>query len=294
MYAEAERVRIKETNRQKLTSRFVYDLYSAQELQGRETCMMDWNSSKYLKFASERTRPAIDLVNRIFYDKPKKILDIGCGPGNSSEVLARRYPDADVLGIDNSPAMIEAAGAQHPDIRFMRCDANKDLSKLGSNFDIVFSNACIQWIPDHPALLKNMMGLLKSGGVVAVQTPMNYQEPIHRIITQISLGHKWASKFDNPRIFYNLTPEEYYDLLSDNASDFCIWQTTYFHRMKSHGDIMEWYRATGLRPYLNVLSETDQLDFENDIYHEVINAYPKQKNGEIIFRFPRFFFTAIK
>ena len=256
--------------------------------------MTDWDSSEYLKFADERTQPAIDLVNRIDYEKPKKILDIGCGPGNSSGVLAQRYPDADVLGIDSSPAMIEAARVQHPNIRFMLCDANRDLRILDKNFDIVFSNACIQWIPDHNALLKNMMCLLKPGGVIAIQTPMNDQEPIHQIIKQISTSQKWSSKFKNPRIFYNLTQSEYYDLLSDIASDFCIWQTTYFHRMKSHSDIMEWYRATGLRPYLNVLSEEDKLGFEKDIYDELIIAYPKQRNGEIIFRFPRFFFTATK
>lgn len=190
--------------------------------------------------------------------------------------------------------MIEAARAQHPAIRFMPCDASKDLRLLDKDYDIVFSNACIQWIPDHNTLLKNMMSLLKPGGIMAVQTPMNYEEPIHLIIRQVSASAKWASKFGNPRIFYNLTPGEYYDLLSELASDFCVWQTTYFHKMKSHSDIMEWYRATGLRPYLNVLSESDKPDFEKDIYHELIRAYPKQKNGEIIFRFPRFFFTATK
>lgn len=256
--------------------------------------MTDWDSAKYLKFGDERTQPAIDLVNRINFQNPKKILDIGCGPGNSSAVLAQRYPDADVLGIDNSPAMIEAARVQHPGIRFMQCDASRDLHLLDRNFDIVFSNACIQWIPDHHTLLKNMMYLLKPGGVIAIQIPMNCQEPIHQIIKQISTSHKWFSKFENPRIFYNLTQSGYYDLLSDIASDFCIWQTTYFHKMKSHSDIMEWYRATGLRPYLNALSKTDRLNFESDIYGELINTYPKQKNGEIIFRFPRFFFTATK
>lgn len=254
--------------------------------------MADWDSTKYLKFKNERTQPAIDLVNRINIEKPQKILDIGCGPGNSSEVLARRYKNADILGIDSSPAMIEAARVKYPDIRFMQCDANKDLQLLDRNFDIVFSNACIQWIPDHYTLLKNMMGLLRPGGVMAIQTPMNYNEPIHQIIKEVSTNKKWSSEFENPRIFYNLTQSEYYDLLSDIASDFSMWQTTYFHKMKSYGDIMEWYRATGLRPYLEVLSEADKLDFEKDIYNRLLNAYPKQKNGEIIFRFPRFFFIA--
>lgn len=254
--------------------------------------MADWDSSKYLKFKNERTQPAIDLVNRINIEKPQKILDIGCGPGNSSEVLARRYKNADIFGIDSSPAMIEAAREKHPDIQFMQCDANRDLHLVDRNFDIVFSNACIQWIPDHYTLLKNMMSLLRPGGVMAIQTPMNYNEPIHQIIKEISTNKKWSSKFENPRIFYNLTQSQYYDLLSDLSSDFSMWQTTYFHKMKSCGDIMEWYRATGLRPYLEVLSEADKLDFEMDIYNKLLNAYPKQKNGEIIFRFPRFFFIA--
>lgn len=257
--------------------------------------MADWDSSKYLKFGNERTQPAIDLVNRINIEKPQKILDIGCGPGNSSKVLAQRYPDADILGIDNSPSMIETAREQHPDIRFMHCDVSKDLHVLGGDFDIVFSNACIQWIPDHNALLQSMIGLLKPGGVIAIQTPMNYQEPIHQIIQETSTSSIWSPKFQkNPRIFYNLTQSEYYELLSDIASDFYMWQTTYFHKMKSHDDIMEWYRATGLRPYLNLLSASDRLNFEKDIYKKLVNAYPKQRNGEIIFRFPRFFFIAVK
>lgn len=256
--------------------------------------MADWDSLKYLKFGNERTQPAIDLLNRIHFEKPRKILDIGCGPGNSSEVLVRRYPNADVLGIDSSPDMIKAAQIQHPDIQFKQCDASEDLLNLGRDFDIVFSNACIQWIPDHSILLKNMMCLLKTGGIIAIQTPMNYQEPIHRIIQEVSTNQTWSFKFKNPRIFYNLTQSEYYNLLSDISSDFCMWQTIYIHKMKSYDDIMEWYRATGLRPYLNVLSEVDKLRFEKDIYDKLANAYPKQNNGEIIFPFPRFFFIAKK
>lgn len=256
--------------------------------------MADWDSRQYLKFGNERTQPAIDLVNRIQIENPQKILDIGCGPGNSSEVLARRYPRANVLGIDSSPDMIEAAKNNHPNIQFILCDASKDLPTLGQNFDIVFSNACIQWIPNHDKLLKNMMNILKSGGALAIQTPMNYQEPIHQIIKQVTTSEKWAAKFQNPRIFYNLMQREYYDLLSDIASDFYMWQTTYFHRMKSHRDIVEWYRATGMRPYLDTLSEDDKGKFEKDVSDELIRTYPKQKNGEIIFRFPRFFFIAIK
>lgn len=256
--------------------------------------MADWNSSQYLKFGSERTQPAIDLGNRINAENPVRIIDIGCGPGNSTAVLAQRFPDAYVLGVDNSPNMIETAKKQYPDLDFMICDASKDLPTLEKDFDVVFSNACIQWVPNHPELLSNMLGLLKQGGILAIQTPMNYEEPIHQIIGETVTNEKWSSKFENPRIFYNLTPGEYYDLLSEIASDFSIWQTTYYHKMKSHSDIMEWYRSTGLRPYLEALPDADRSTFEEEIYEKMIAAYPKQKNGEIIFRFPRFFFTAVR
>lgn len=256
--------------------------------------MEKWDSTQYLKFGKERTQPAIDLVSRIGDINPRKIIDIGCGPGNSTNVLARRYPGAFILGIDNSPDMIEAAKKDYPQLHFMLCDAGSDLNKLDRDFDIVFSNACIQWVPNHHELIRSMLDLLSPNGILAVQTPMNYDEPIHQIIGRVSTCKKWDAKFPNKRIFYNLSQGEYYDLLSETASDFCMWQTTYFHRMQSHKEILEWYRGTGLRPYFEALSKPDQLEFEKDIYNKICSAYPEQKNEEIIFRFPRFFFIAVK
>jgi trans-aconitate 2-methyltransferase len=256
--------------------------------------MDNWNSTQYLMFKNERTRPAIDLANRINADNPKKIIDIGCGPGNSTYILKKRFPNAYILGIDSSENMISAAKKTHPDIDFEICDAGKDLSFLGNDFDVVFSNACIQWIPNHHKLLRDMSDLLKQGGIMAVQTPMNYKEPIHRIIEEITNSEKWRSFFKNPRIFYNLTQNEYFDLLSDISSDFTLWETVYFHKMKSHSDIVDWYRSTGLRPYLNELSENDKIKFEKEIFKKLTESYPIQKNGEIIFRFPRFFFISVK
>ncbi|MDP4178964.1 MAG: methyltransferase domain-containing protein [Bacillota bacterium] len=255
--------------------------------------MSDWNSVQYLMFKNERTQPAIDLVNRINIEKPKKILDIGCGPGNSTQVLADKFPDSYILGVDSSSNMIDTAKRDYLNLDFKICDAGKELSILDNDFDVVFSNACIQWIPNHNQLLRNIMGLLKPNGVLAVQTPMNYNEPIHKIIGEISTNEKWKSEFSNPRVFYNLTQSEYFDLLSEISSEFCMWETIYFHKLKSHKDIMEWYRSTGLRPYLNVLSDEKKKLFEQDVFEKVVEEYPIQKNGSIIFRFPRFFFTAI-
>ena len=253
-----------------------------------------WDSELYVKFLAERTRPSYDLAMRIENITPSSCIDIGCGPGNSTAVLAERFPDAHMTGADYSAEMIEKAKKEHPAFDFIRFDASSDFDKITQRFDVVFSNACIQWIPDHPTLLKNMMGLLNDGGILAVQTPMNYNEPIHVIISELVKSAKWRDKLSQARIFHNLTQEEYFDVLSGISSDFNLWETVYMHRMPSHESIMEWYKGTGLRPYLSALSDNDASEFEDEVFSEVKKAYPVQANGEIIFRFPRFFFTAVK
>jgi len=256
--------------------------------------MADWNAAQYLAFEKERTQPSVDLANRLTLNGPGKILDVGCGPGNSTAVLGNRFPEASILGIDNSPDMIRTARENYSNLCFSLCDADKELGALDRDYDIVFSNACLQWVPDHPRLLRNLMERLKPGGILAVQVPCNYEEPIHHIITELVASPEWKEKFSLPRIFYTLTTGEYYDLLSELATELTFWQTTYFHVMKSHEDIVAWYRSTGLRPYLEELSEEDKIVFENEVLTEVRKAYPKQKNGDILFRFPRLFFTVRK
>lgn len=254
---------------------------------------MKWDANQYLKFERERTQPSIDLAMRIALPDPHRILDIGCGPGNSTRVLKERFPNADIMGIDSSAEMVKSARKTHPDLRFDVLNADSQLGELPGNFDVVFSNACIQWIPDHPHLLQNMLGLLRTGGVLAVQTPMNYEEPIHQIITEIVASPQWRDAFLHPRVFYNLQQNAYVDLLAEFAADFTVWQTTYLHILHSHADILEWYRGTGLRPYLSVLPEERKTDFEQEVFRQIIERYPKQKNGDVVFRFPRFFFVAI-
>lgn len=257
--------------------------------------MADWNPESYLKFKKERTRPSIDLAEKIEAVNPKKILDIGCGPGNSTAVLKQRFPEAEIIGIDNSPNMIEAAAKTYPDMEFRLIDASHELEKLGENtFDVVFSNACIQWLPNHAELLTEMMKLLKKGGVMAVQIPVNYDEPIHKIIRSISESGKWRDSLSGTRSIATLSEEEYFDILSHISSDFSMWKTVYFHRMPSHESIIEWYRATGLKPYLSRLDDSGRQELEAEILEELEKQYPIRPNGEIIFRFPRLFFIAIK
>lgn len=256
--------------------------------------MSDWSSKQYLKFKAQRTQPAIDLVNRIEYTDPAAVLDVGCGPGNSTEILHEAYPNASILGIDRSKNMIESARSAYPHLTFLLRDAQTELAGWDRKFDIVFSNACLQWIPDHPVLLRTLMALLKEGGILAVQIPMNTEEPIHRILQDVASQEEWREKIGKPRFFYTLSPYEYDHLLSELSQDVAMWRTTYFHRLHSHQEIMEWYRGTGMRPYLDALSEKDQGRFEEEVYRQVVSAYPKQKNGTILFPFPRFFFTAVR
>ncbi len=256
--------------------------------------MTEWNSKQYLKFEKERTQPAIDLANRITLSNPQSIIDIGCGPGNSTNVLRSCFPNSYIVGIDKSKDMIMQAKKDYTDIDFMLYDAGGGFSALNRKFDVVFSNACIQWIPDHNSLLRNMMDLLNDNGVLAVQIPINFKEPIHKIISNVTKSEKWKIKFHSSRVMYNLTESEYFDLIAEISSDFCIWTSTYFHRMRGYESIIEWYRGTGLRPYLEELSEDDKNEFEYEILSNIKNVYKVQKNGEIIFKFPRLFFIAVK
>ncbi|MDE6732192.1 MAG: methyltransferase domain-containing protein [Oscillospiraceae bacterium] len=255
--------------------------------------MADWNSEQYLKFKAQRTQPAIDLAARL-EGSPREIIDLGCGPGNSTRVLKNRFPNARIIGADASENMLEKARLDNPDLEFLLLDLNGDLSASNGKFDVVFSNACFQWVENHRELLPRVFGLLKPNGALAAQIPMNFDEPIHKIITSISESEKWRGKFPEKRIFHTLTQPEYFDILSELTDNFELWQTTYFHRMPSLESIIEWYRSTGLRTYLAALSEADGEEFIADVSEELKLEYPKQQNGEIIFKFPRFFFIAKK
>lgn len=254
-----------------------------------------WNALQYLKFERERTQPATDLAARLDLSSPHRILDLGCGPGNSTAVLKNRFPEAQITGADSSGSMVEAARKDYPELEFIQRDISTELNKLPHDLDIAFSNACLQWVPDHPALLPRLMSLLKPGGLLAVQIPMNHQEPIHKIIERTAAQSPWNQRIPYMRLFYTLSQEEYFDILADIASDFTIWQTTYLHRMPSHQAIMDWYSSTGLRPYLDAaVDEEVRNGFYHEVFRQVQEEYPIQKNGEIMFRFPRFFFIAKK
>ena len=153
--------------------------------------MLDWNPEQYEKFIKDRTQPAIDLANRLEVWEAKRILDLGCGTGNSTKILKDKFPDAMVIGADNSDEMLAKAKKTHPDIEFIHLDVGGDLGEVKGKFDIVFSNACLQWIPNHEILLPKLMSLLRQGGVLAVQIPIQSEHPVHIIMNELVTTAKW-------------------------------------------------------------------------------------------------------
>ena len=252
--------------------------------------MSDWNPEKYLQFNKQRTQPAIDLTKRVLEYTPQSIVDIGCGPGNSTAILKKTFPNASIMGIDNSENMINKARTEHPDIQFALCSAEAITGK----YDLLFSNACLQWIPNHKRLLPDLMEKLNDGGHLAVQVPMNAEEPLYRIIKQTASEGKWNFKdvfFENHDV---LLPEEYFDILSGCSSQFDLWETVYYHALPSHAHLIDWVRSTRLHPYLDALDESQKQLFEQEILDKVKSVYSFTESGEIILRFRRLFFVARK
>ena len=255
--------------------------------------MSEWNSEQYLKFKNQRTQPAIDLAKRIMEYQPKNVLDVGCGPGNSTAVLKKVFPKAQILGIDNSENMIKKAEQTYSDMNFQLCDVNSELDKLG-NYDIIFSNACLQWIPNHKKFIPNLIDKLNDGGVLAVQIPMNSQETLFKIMDEVVKKPNWGFSSSNTETNETLMPKEYFDILSSCSSSFDIWETVYYHDMPTVQAMVEWIKGTRLRPYLNALDSEAAVELEKEITDLAVAAYNTQKNGSIIFKFRRFFFTAVK
>ncbi len=256
--------------------------------------MKDWNPDLYLKFNRERIQPSRDLISRINYEKPEKIIDIGCGPGNSTQMLARRWPDASVTGIDSSPAMIKKAATDFPDGNWKLRDAGKDV--IEEKYDIVFSNAAIQWIPGHEKLLRKFHSLLNNNGLLAVQVPLSRDMPLGKSIEEIARNKRWNSLTKDATTLFTIHNSPwYYDRLSGIFNSIEIWETSYIHAMDSHNSILEMIRSTGLKPYLEGLgSEEEKSDFESLVFKSINKHYPRQKNGKVLFPFKRLFFIAGK
>jgi trans-aconitate 2-methyltransferase len=255
---------------------------------------MDWNPQHYLKFKNERTQPSVDLVSRIDSVSPSTIIDIGCGPGNSTQILIERWPKAEVIGIDSSPSMIEKARAAYPHQTWRLGDASKFNEE--NAYDIVFSNATIQWIPDHETLIANFYHLAKKGGAIALQVPRFNQMPIRSAIAAISENEPWKKYTKEvDALFTYHDPSFYYEQFSRHTARIDLWETTYFHILESQQSIIDFCRSAGMKPFLDSLpTDSDRAQFEHEVLDEVKKRYPLQPDGKVLFPFIRLFVIAYK
>ena len=254
----------------------------------------DWSAAQYLKFEDERTRPARDLLAQVPVAAPRRVVDVGCGPGNSTELLAERWPDADVSGFDTSPDMIEKARLRLPGLAFSLADAAT--WQPDGPVDVIFANAVFQWLPDHLDIFERLVGHLKPGGVLAVQMPDNLDEPSHRAMIDTAADGPWAKNFDQPATRRDALPppSAYYDRLKPHAARVDIWHTVYNHPMADAAAIVEWVKGSGLRPYLDRAGADHRDGFLAAYNERIAAAYPKLSAGGVLFRFPRLFIVAVK
>jgi len=254
---------------------------------------MAWNPEQYLKFKEYRNKPIADLLGHVALEDPKRIIDIGCGPGNSTRFLAQRWPQAEIIGLDSSKEMLETAAQALPQVKWAEADASGDLSSFGM-FDLVFSNAALQWMPDHERLIPKLFGMLNPGGVLAVQMPQNRNSPLQQALRSLVANETWSVKLPErrPLTYAPNAAAYYYDILSKLPCAFEIWRTHYCHVLDSHEDILEWYKGTGLSPYLSQLNATDQEAFLADVLECAKPLYPVQADGKVLFEFERLFFAA--
>jgi trans-aconitate 2-methyltransferase len=256
--------------------------------------MSAWDAAAYLKFGDERTRPCRDLAARVEVAGPARVIDLGCGPGNSTAVLRARWPGAEITGLDNSAEMLEKARADGPGTYWVQGEIARWAEEEGERFDVVLSNAALQWVPDHAALFPKLLGRVAPGGALAAQLPAYSDQPGQRLIRELARSAKWRARFTKePADWRAESVAFYYDALAARAARLELWETEYVHVVDGTRAVVEWYRATGLRPFLSALAtEEDRAEFVAE-YHEALEPhYRPQKDGRVLFPFRRLFVVA--
>lgn len=255
--------------------------------------MPSWDARAYAAFAGERSRPFVDLLARVDAQDPRRVVDLGCGPGPLTAGLAARWPSAEVLGVDSSPAMLdEAAAHAGPRVRFVLAD----LADVGAwapeqPLDVVVSNAALQWVPGHRALLGELVDLLAVDGWLAFQVPGNAEAPSHRALRHVAAQQPFAEHTHGIRRLAVADPADY---LADLAGLGCAvdaWETTYLHVLPGPDPVLRWLEGTGARPYLEALPAELRPAFTEAVRERLAEAYPGRPWGTVL-PFRRIFVVA--
>jgi trans-aconitate 2-methyltransferase len=255
---------------------------------------MAWSPSQYVKFEDQRTRPARDLVAQVPLDRVGRGVDLGCGPGNSTELLIERWGAAGISGLDSDANMLDAARNRLPGTTFTLADLAT--WQPGEPQDLLFANAVFQWLPDHINIFDRLMDRLVPGGVLAVQMPDNRDEPNHLLMEETARNGPWRDAFlKSPARRADMpAPSDYYDRLIGKSARLDIWHTVYNHPLNGAAAIVEWVKGTGLIPYLARVAPEEHEQFVNEYTVRIERAYPPLADGKVLFRFPRLFIVAVK
>jgi trans-aconitate 2-methyltransferase len=252
---------------------------------------MAWDPAQYLKFAGPRLRPAIDLLQRIDLDRPALVYDLGAGAGNVTRLLAARWPEARIVGVDSSAEMLGKAAAELPGIEWRQADLAS--WRPDRQPSIIYSNAALHWLDGHDKLFPALFDALAPQGVLAVQIPRNFGARSHTSITAAALDGPWRAKLEPLlRPAPVEAPEFYYDLLASRAAALDMWETEYLQVLDGDNPVKEWTKGTWLTRYLDVLQGVDQAAFEAAYGERVAKAYPKNPQGQTLFPFRRLFIVA--
>ncbi|MHC8378679.1 trans-aconitate 2-methyltransferase [Pseudomonas sp. MDT1-16] len=256
---------------------------------------MSWSAKQYVAFEDERTRPARDLLAAIPAVEARSAIDIGCGPGNSTELLVERFANATVRGLDSSTDMIDAARKRLPQVQFDTADI--DTWNENGPFDVIFANAVLQWVPDHATLLPSLAARLTQGGSLAIQMPDNLNEPSHRLMREVAADGPWASKLADAagQRTEMASASDYYSMLRSHCARVDIWRTTYHHPLAGGASgVVEWFKGSGLRPFLQPLDEAEKAQYLNQYQAALEQAYPALSDGSVLLPFPRLFIVATR
>jgi trans-aconitate 2-methyltransferase len=251
-----------------------------------------WDPTTYLAFADHRGRPFRDLVGRIGADRPRRVVDLGCGPGNQTSTLARRWPDAVIEGIDSSPEMVEAARTRGVDAHV----GDVGDWRPTSDTDVVITNAVLQWVPGHTDLLRRWACELPVGSWLAMQVPGNFAAPSHTLIRELAESPTWRSALADTVLREDDavgTPRQYADLLADAGCQVDAWETTYVQALSGDDPVLDWVRGTALRPIRAALDDERWDTFVSQLAPRLRAAYPARPDGTTWFEFRRVFVVAV-